>query len=177
MKTKQKIPVAKNHLSKAFEVILQSLGEERRNNLEPKDFVDLKLSNGKPLFNPEDEKSIAEIHDLSSMMHHKFIDGARTIYNYLKDVIIPARNELIESGREEIYSLITFMSPLLEEHRKREEAALALLEDKGPLTDTVSCPRCGASKVHRILKQTRSADEGITALFTCPNCSLPWAEN
>jgi DNA-directed RNA polymerase subunit M/transcription elongation factor TFIIS len=48
--------------------------------------------------------------------------------------------------------------------------------DHGPLTDIAGCKRCGALKVHKKMAQTRSADEGATAIFTCPKCGFGWNE-
>ena len=36
------------------------------------------------------------------------------------------------------------------------------------------CKRCGAKTVAVEMKQTRSADEGMTAIFTCSTCGANW---
>jgi DNA-directed RNA polymerase subunit M/transcription elongation factor TFIIS len=170
-----KVTVVRNKIFDAFKVILNDLSQEKRGDKTAQNFVDLKLADGNPLFGT-DEKSISEIHEVAAMMH-KLPKGAEQAYYYLSQTVIPIRNELLETNQKETYSTIIFMSPLLEQHRKREEAVLALLEDKGPLTDAASCPKCGEPKVHRRLAQTRSADEGTTSIFTCPRCAFPWTDN
>lgn len=179
MKTKKSVVVAENHLASAFAAIIASLPVDKRNKT-ASDFVELKLTKdgvpeGVPLFDTS-EKSIAEIYDIGEMIH-RFENGAQGLYDYLVNVIIPHRNELLETGQTEEYSSIIFMSPFLEQHRKREEAVLALAEDKGPLTDMTSCIFCGEPKVHRRIGQTRSADEGFTSIFNCPRCARSWTEN
>lgn len=175
MKQAKKIPVAANSVVKAFQVALSFLPDDKIGGKTAQDFMDLKLENGAPLFTASEE-SLGEIHDLSNMMH-RLEGGALAVYTYLQETVIPLRNQLIRMKEKETYSIIIFMAPTLESYRKREEAVSALAEFKGPLTDATSCPSCGEPKVHRDIKQTRSADEGFTSIFECPRCGLTWTEN
>jgi len=151
------------------------------------DFVELgttaphRLFSGKHLFGYTDSEQISnvamisELVDISQLMMKKGVDVA---WEYLTSVVIPKMNEQFESQSVVTpFSTLIFESPLLEKHREVERAAMALNDDKGPLTDVTSCKKCGALKVHRIVKQTRSADEGATSIFDCPNCKFTWTEN
>ena len=51
------------------------------------------------------------------------------------------------------------------EHRKEEDIMV-----EGNLT----CPKCKGKKIHRIEKQTRSADESATVFCYCTSCSKRW---
>jgi DNA-directed RNA polymerase subunit M len=41
-------------------------------------------------------------------------------------------------------------------------------------TITETCPECGHDKAYYELKQTRSADEAPTRIFTCTKCKHTW---
>mgnify|MGYP002523085451 FL=1 len=41
-------------------------------------------------------------------------------------------------------------------------------------TITETCPECGHDKAYYELKQTRSADEAPTRIFTCAKCKHTW---
>ena len=122
----------------------------------------------------DDVSTVASIHDIGCLMMAK---GVQQAYDYLVDVIIPERIERLELDKGVNPNDIVFKSPILADHREREEAALALNEDVGILTDEQSCGRCNAIKVHKRIAQTRSVDEGATALFDCPKCKFTWSEN
>lgn len=175
---KGSINVGSDRVLKGFEAILRPFAD--RDGLEAMNFASLRLKDGRPLF-VATVKSAGEMYDLGCMMHHFQKQGGenpvRRVYTYLESVVIPTLNEMIEDGKEEHFSIITFMSPLLEEERERENAVIALNENKGPLTDASSCKRCGALQVHRRIAQTRSADEGFSSIFICPQCSFSWVEN
>ena len=51
------------------------------------------------------------------------------------------------------------------EHKKEEEIMV-----EGNLT----CPKCKSRKIHRIEKQTRSADESATVFCYCSECGKRW---
>lgn len=143
--------------------------------LTPSDFANLNIdtSNGRrPLFTPS-TKSCAEIIELAGMF--KSI-GVQKTYEYLVNHVIPKLQEMSEVGEVEYFSVLTFDSPLLEHERRNEEAMHTLNDDRGPLTDITPCVRCGAPKVHKKMQQTRSADEGMTAIYTCPVCKYGWTE-
>uniref|UniRef100_A0A6C0CHD9 TFIIS-type domain-containing protein n=1 Tax=viral metagenome TaxID=1070528 RepID=A0A6C0CHD9_9ZZZZ len=197
MKT-AKISVGGSRIFLGFEAILEPFGGDT-GGITATNFVDLRLSNKRPLFEEiiltsekqeslaekrlrenRTAKTIAEMHDLSMMMHRLHTEetnGVKAVYEYLTTKVIPILNEMIEDKQEEHFSIITFSSPLLHEYAKIEEAVLALNENRGPLTDATSCKRCGALKVHRRIAQTRSADEGFSSIFICPQCSFSWVEN
>ena len=162
---------APNLLPKALGVLFNGLSLEEYEGLQPADFAAIKTIRG-PLFDTT-LSTAAEINELAGIVQHL---GIKRTYDYLLNTVIPMLNELYESGQTPQYSIITFHSPLLESERQAENAMLVLNEDKGPLTDIVSCPKCGAPKVHRKMAQTRSADEGQTSIYTCPNCGAGWSE-
>lgn len=151
----------------------------------PEAFANLEVWPGEYLFKFSAEQSdfqmIAEIHDLGFLVRER---GVEATWDYLTKTVIPIlreQREIVTRQPEKYtvvpYSEIIFMSPLLEEEREREEIALALNKDEGPLTDIASCQRCPAKKVHRKVAQTRSADEGMTSIFKCPDCRFGWSEN
>jgi DNA-directed RNA polymerase subunit M/transcription elongation factor TFIIS len=103
--------------------------------------------------------------------------GLELTFNYLKNKVIPELEEMYQAGTPEYFSTLIFNSNLVEDERLNEEAMLIMNADLGPLTDMVSCHRCGTLKVRKKMAQTRSADEGVTAIFTCPTCGFTWNQN
>lgn len=184
----------------AFDFIIKRANQQRNesSSLTGQDFSDLgktsnpslNLKSGEYLFRLGDKtgennnlgpQMISEIYDLNFLM---LAQGVQAAWDYLTQHVIPKMNEQWEvmSQAPSLFSItphstIIFDSPLLEEQRHREDIALALNKDEGPLTDAASCFKCGAQKVHRNIKQTRSADEGMTSIFKCPNCKFGWTEN
>ncbi|KAL3872481.1 hypothetical protein ACJMK2_040404 [Sinanodonta woodiana] len=64
----------------------------------------------------------------------------------------------------EIHSSIEFNHP---------ETMMMVKEKKSQITGPTAdrkCPKCGNEKMVYTTQQTRSADEGQTVFFTCPNC-------
>jgi DNA-directed RNA polymerase subunit M/transcription elongation factor TFIIS len=184
------IPVGGDRVSLGFEAILAF--SDDKGGKTAADFAGLRLIDGRFLFGPvpkkqenetdvtrrarevQEVKIIGEMHDVSMMIMRM---GVKAVYDYLTNVVMPILNEMIEDKQEQYFSIITFTSPLLKEYAEKEEAVLALNENKGPLTDASSCKRCGALQVHRRIAQTRSADEGFSSIFICPQCSFSWVEN
>ena len=39
---------------------------------------------------------------------------------------------------------------------------------------TITCPKCKSKKIHRVEKQTRSADESATVFCYCSDCGKRW---
>jgi DNA-directed RNA polymerase subunit M len=61
------------------------------------------------------------------------------------------------------------------EEIKSEETVKMLGEDSDMRsTITETCPECGHDKAYYELKQTRSADEAPTRIFTCAKCKHVW---
>lgn len=44
-------------------------------------------------------------------------------------------------------------------------------------TETVKCNKCGSTNVSILLRQTRSADEGMSSFATCQECGSRWKLN
>lgn len=184
------ISVGGDRIFLGFEAILNF--HKDKQGITPEHFAGLTLIDGRKLFGPLPQKQdgesdatrkarevreikiIGEMHDVSMMMMRM---GPKAVYDYVHDVVIPILNEMIEDRQEQYFSILTFTSPLLAEYAKKEEAVLALNENKGPLTDAAACKRCGALQVHRRIAQTCSADEGFSSIFICPQCSFSWVEN
>lgn len=147
----------------------------------PKDahrFADLRVKTGetsRPLFQ-SNMQSMAEIMELGYMVQDG-VWGVEKTLKYLQEQVIPRLEEMYIAETPEYHSVLVFESPLLEEQKENEAVMLANNADVGPLSDISSCGRCGATKVNRKVKQTRSADEGATAIFTCPICKNTWNEN
>lgn len=142
----------------------------------PSAFAELRVERGEkssPLFEPN-VQTMAELIEVSYMVQTW---GVEKTYLYLKEQVIPHLEEMHVAGRPEHHSVLIFGSSLAAEQKENEDVMLALNADLGPLTDIASCARCGATKVNRKVKQTRSADEGVTAIFTCPICKNTWNEN
>lgn len=139
-------------------------------------FADMRVQTGDTsrLLFEGDMRSMVELVELAYMVE---VWGIVKTYTYLKEQVIPKLEEMHIAGTRQYHSVLVFDSSLVAEQKENEEVMLALNDDLGPLTDIASCGRCGATKVHRKMKQTRSADEGITAIFTCPNCQNTWNEN
>lgn len=47
-------------------------------------------------------------------------------------------------------------------------------EDDIMVDGDITCPKCKGKKVHRIEKQTRSADESATVFCYCSECGKRW---
>lgn len=132
------------------------------------DLADLKLKNGRFLFEVE---NIPEIYDLYFLLKS---DGPLSVQKFLVSIVIPTKNEMIERGEPELYPSIVFDSPLLDKERDNEEKAIALQDDRGELSESSSCGRCGSTKNYLKIAQTRSVDEGPTSIFTCSRCKNCW---
>lgn len=49
------------------------------------------------------------------------------------------------------------------------------MEEEEVMVDgDITCPKCHSKKVHRIEKQTRSADESATVFCYCSECGKRW---
>ena len=182
-------------LLRKFEEIMPKETEAQKNEslrYPPQMFIGLEIAPDVPLFSLskiaddikrfEDEaghvnatyaRELQEIYELGSLM----LDiGIAATYNWLLKVIAPKKLEMRERGEEELYSIIIFESPQLEEWAKREKEALALQTDTGTLTDTRECNKCGNQQVFVRVVQDRKADEGPSTVFTCPKCNACWKE-
>lgn len=171
----QTIKVNDNKVLKAFAKVIPEKGIKTA-KYNAQDFANLMvddrhLFSGKP---DAIENTLADIWFLGFMMSEIGIDET---YDYLQNQIIPEIKEAEEIGEKDYYSRIIFHSPLTATQRENEAHTLFLQEDKGPLTDLMSCPRCGASKVRHEKIQTRSADEGATSIFTCVICNWTLTES
>lgn len=138
------------------------------------DFVDLEYRAGDgeydPLFTASD---LASIWDMSFMMQEIGVDAT---YDWLVSTAIPKKEELERRDLPEIYPIVVFESPLLNEAKAREAEALALEQDQGTLSDIRGCGRCGSDKTYLRVVQDRKADEGPSSVFTCPKCNACWKE-
>ena len=47
-------------------------------------------------------------------------------------------------------------------------------EEEVMVEGNLQCPKCKGRKIHRIEKQTRSADEPMTTFVTCIECGNRW---
>tara|TARA_R110001632_G_scaffold67017_4_gene157637 strand:- start:1237 stop:1761 length:525 start_codon:yes stop_codon:yes gene_type:complete len=159
----QKVKASDDGIIKAFG---QVIPKNQSSKYKAQDFASLTVGDRK-LFDTT-KQSLSDIFDLGFLMEEKSIDEA---YEFLVTDVIPKMKEAQEIGEDDYHSLIIFNSPLLEVQKINERTALYLQDDKGPLTDLISCPRCGASKVRHEKIQTRSADEGATSVFTCVVCN------
>jgi DNA-directed RNA polymerase subunit M/transcription elongation factor TFIIS len=166
-----RLQVNADQISFIFDRLLEGL--ENKEGLTGQEFADLHTSAGK-LFTPTPE-GIANIHEVSMLFVSPI--GVKGAFDYLYLVVRPYIQKMYEIKQDIYHSPIVFLSPLLQEQARQEAAMLEHNDDKGPLTDAVSCQRCGALKVHRTVAQTRSADEGQSAIFQCPSCLFSWTEN
>lgn len=62
-----------------------------------------------------------------------------------------------------------------EKLQKKEKLLSYSKEGKHPVTNEV-CPKCGHSKAHFWVKQTRAADEAPTRFYKCTKCEHTWRE-
>ncbi len=168
----KKLEVNRGRIIKAFDVVIKSAGKQDSDIVAAQEFEKLKLSNDEYLFKIS-AKGCSDIHDLGFLMRSK---GVKVAYDYLVNIVIPTLNEMIEVGEYPLYSQVVFLSPLLEDRKLIEDAALALNDDKGVLSDLQECVKCGAPKTYHTRAQTRSADEGMTSLFKCPDCNFAWSD-
>ena len=118
--------------------------------------------------------NLNDLYDL--YFHLASLDNPMDAVDHLRDNVIPIKNEMIERGDMEMYSIITFESPTLKEERNHESISIALQDDRGVLSDTSACGRCGSEQNHMKIKQTRSVDEGPTTIITCSKCKNCWSE-
>jgi DNA-directed RNA polymerase subunit M len=63
------------------------------------------------------------------------------------------------------------VSKKIEEHE-----SVKMLGDVDDMRSTINetCPECGHNEAYYELKQTRSADEAPTRIFTCAKCKHTW---
>lgn len=62
-----------------------------------------------------------------------------------------------------------------EKSQKTEKLLSHNKEVKHPVTNE-RCPKCGHSKAHFWIKQTRAADEAPTRFYKCTKCEHTWRE-
>lgn len=133
--------------------------------------LNLKLSNDRYLFNGE---NLADLYDLHFLLQEE--DGVVLTLKYLQETVIPIMNEMIDLDEPALFSTIIFESPLLAEAKEHEEITLALQDDRGVLSDTSTCGKCGSGQNYMRVAQTRSVDEGPTTIYTCPKCKNCWSQ-
>ncbi|GAB7343276.1 hypothetical protein MBLNU457_1332t1 [Dothideomycetes sp. NU457] len=61
--------------------------------------------------------------------------------------------------------------------KRSEIQSIAEDEERKDATIQETCPKCNAPEVRYYTVQLRSADEGSTVFYTCPNCGHKWNEN
>ena len=54
------------------------------------------------------------------------------------------------------------------------EPITKMQEEEIMVDGTITCPKCKGRKIHRIEKQTRSADESATVFCYCSDCGKRW---
>jgi len=54
------------------------------------------------------------------------------------------------------------------------EPITKMQEEEIMVDGTIACPKCKGRKIHRIEKQTRSADESATVFCYCSECGKRW---
>jgi DNA-directed RNA polymerase subunit M/transcription elongation factor TFIIS len=54
------------------------------------------------------------------------------------------------------------------------EPITKMQEEEVMVDGTITCPKCKGRKIHRIEKQTRSADESATVFCYCSDCGKRW---
>ena len=64
---------------------------------------------------------------------------------------------------------------IVEEHVERDISIIKKEDDLLP-KERVSCSKCGNNEAYWILRQTRSADEAETRIYTCTKCGYRWRE-
>jgi DNA-directed RNA polymerase subunit M/transcription elongation factor TFIIS len=137
-------------------------------------FMNMKIREGQEdeayFFNAE---NLHEIYDLYFLIHEQGVVAAA---KFLRETLIPAKNEMIERQELELHSIMIFESPILAKEREHEEIAIALQDDRGILSETSACGRCSSTQNHMKIKQTRSVDEGPTTIITCSRCKNCWSE-
>lgn len=163
------LPVADGGLRQIIGKIIPHPDNDKPNPADVDDFMNLKVLY-QPLFNIE---NLHEIYDLYYLIEER---GTRFVYDWLVNEIIPKKEELIDGGNVEHYSLMIFESPALDILKQRESAALALQSYRGTLTDTRECGKCGSKQMYLEILQDRKADEGPSSVFTCPKCNASWKE-
>ncbi len=62
----------------------------------------------------------------------------------------------------------------IEEAIAELEPIQKMQEDDIMVDGDITCPKCHGKKVHRIEKQTRSADESATVFCYCSECGKRW---
>ena len=100
--------------------------------------MDIKLVNGEYLFTA---KNLADIYDLYFLFNSS--DGPKVAHDFITNVVVPTKNEMILKNEPELFSTIIFESPLLAVAQQNEENVLALQNDRGELSDSSTCGRCG----------------------------------
>lgn len=160
-------------LLRAFGILINKFPEDERTR-SPADFVDLKFNAGAdlniPVFSPD---KIEEIWELFATMKEL---GLEETYLWLRNTVVPRKEEIERRGIPEVSSIIGTETPILNDLKKREKVAIALEQDVGTLSDIRSCGKCQNEKTYFRVVQDRKADEGPSSVFTCPRCNFCWKE-
>lgn len=168
------LSAASASLTKAFDKLLNTL-PNKEGDRTAQDFLQLTYLNrdgeDEPLFT---SKSYSELWELYFIIREI---GLERTYQWLYEELIPQIEDEVQKNDVQIYSLLIFNSPLLDEQREREELALSMQQDRGILSDIKSCRKCGNEKTYLRVVQDRSADEGPSSVYECPKCYACWKEN
>ncbi|KAI7751086.1 hypothetical protein M8C21_019961 [Ambrosia artemisiifolia] len=85
--------------------------------------------------------------------------------NYVKCPLCKSKRKTKEIAGMEIKYTVS-------EEQIRRELGLSSIEDYN-----VRCPKCSNKGVYYHTQQTRSADEGQTMFYNCPNCGYNFTDN
>lgn len=106
---------------------------------------------------------------------HLIEDDFELQYNlkYLKETDIHAYDKYLKRVKKDKLELNIWTLPTLEQYKKNEEERIKSFSDKpyNTVKGIVSCPKCRCDEMMTFQVQTRSADEGMTAIYTCTKCN------
>lgn len=148
--------------------------------------ADVAVNNGPVLYGREKLaellQDLGHVEVLQEFSDHKFSNGKyileyQDMWKEIFDLIFnhslaDCRSHLADCKTHEdfIFRLPCHRSGLLDVRREINN----LLYEREGLEGLGVCKKCKSTKLYRIGKQTRSADEGETVFFSCTQCGFEW---
>ncbi len=120
--------------------------------------------------------SLLTLNNLDEIYNFYFLykqKGHEIVKNYVDYLV-----SFFEGKKNTLQNESIFNSPLLKDIKAKDKIKNYLLMRKHTAIEGIRiCNNCSSNKLFRETKQLRRADEGMTTVYSCSNCSQIYVEN